>query len=174
MSTQNPGSPDGTPETSTPTGLIELVQLQRALFDLASILSDLRSHILSAEQTVQSLASSVEDLRTRMDQSTSTPEASTSDGSSSTTPLKRSESSSYVKGQWMPSRSGEWVYTHSPSTDLESLTHSKPLWTAVIPTTSSLPSTTMTPVFRLIGKPSGASLTDWLAGLPGRTPGART
>jgi hypothetical protein len=174
VSTQKPGFHDGTQDKSIPIGYVELVTLRRQLFDLAMTLSEMRARIHSAEQTVASLALYAEDLMRETARSTSTPVVSTSDSSSSTTPLKQSEQSSYVRGHWTQSPSGDWVYERSRSTDPNSPTSRSSSSTPATPIASSPPSTTTQPDGRLIYKSEDPYGIAWWSDLLGHSPGGRT
>lgn len=161
MSTPKPGSPGGTPGRYIPIGYNELARLQRELFGLVTTLNEMKSRIRSAEQTVESLASYVERLVNKAwDHAIDTREESMSDSFSSTTHLKRSEPSFYVKGHWTLSPSGEWVYERSPFTDPDFLRYRSGSSTDSIPTTSSRPSTMIWRASALTVKPSEPSGTD--------------
>jgi hypothetical protein len=173
VSTPKHGSRAGTQEKSIPIGYNELVTLRRELFGLASTLAEMRARIHSAEQTVASLASYAEDLMKETALSTSTPVVSMSASSSSTTPLKRAEPSSYVRGHWTQSPSGEWEYRRSRSMAPSFQKSRSSSSTPATPTPSSPPSTTT----RLDGEPTYRSDErlgiEWWRNFLGRSPGAR-
>lgn len=73
MSTQNPGSPDGTPDPSTPTGYEDAAKLLLDTFDWASMEEAIRSFTRSVDQMVRCSASFAEAWDRMMAQSTDTP-----------------------------------------------------------------------------------------------------
>lgn len=173
MSTQKPGSPDGTPDQSITIGLVEWVRLRRELFALATTLNEIKSRTHYVEQTVQSLESSVGAL---MDQvlSIDTPEESTSEDSSSITdPFTRALRSSYVRGQWTLSPSGEWEYEHSQSTEPDSPQPKSDSSTDSTPTMSTQPSTPMKPGGEPTAQQPRHSIIGWCTESLGRSHGAR-
>ena len=116
MSTQKPGSPDGTQDQSIRIGSTELERLRQELSDLATTVRRMQSRIHSVAQTVESWELYGEDYLAATAPSIGIPEEWTLVSSSSTTPLKRAERSSYARGRWMPSPAGGWEYERSPST----------------------------------------------------------
>lgn len=173
MSIPNNGSQGGTQGQYIRIGLEELVNLQRAIFDLAMTMSATRSRIHSAEQTMLSLVSSVEALKEK-GPDIDTPEESTSESSSSTTEELKEGQSPWLRAQWMLSPSGTWEYKRVGYTAPRSLTPRSISLTGWTPRSYSQPSTTTELDSKLTAQWSEHFGTGWYEDWSGPVGGEKT